>query len=152
AMRRRDFISLLSGAAAWPIAVGAQQAGKLPMVGYLGVNTAAIDLHRIPRFVQRLRELGWIEGRTIAIDYQWAEGRNERFVEVVGDYVARKVDVIFTNGGYPALIAKQATSSIPIIFNTSDPIGIGLVPSLTRPGGNVTGLSLQGTDTAGKRV
>src|SRR6202011_3809413 len=99
-----------------------------------------IDLHRIPRFVQRLRELGWIEGRTIAIEYRWSEGRGERYAEIVTEYLGRNVDVIFTNTGLAALVAKQATSIIPIIFITSDPLGIGLVASLTRPGGNVTGL------------
>jgi putative tryptophan/tyrosine transport system substrate-binding protein len=103
-------------------------------------------------FVQRLRELGWIEGRTIAIEYRWAEGRDERFAEIATEFVRRKVDVIVTPGT-ALLAAKQATSVIPIVFAVAnDPVGSGFVASLARPGGNVTGLSLQSTDLAGKRL
>ncbi len=101
--------------------------------------------------MQRLRELGWIEGRTVAIEYRWAEGRSERYVEIAAEFVRLKVDVIVTPGG-ATLAAKQATSVIPIVFEAaSDPVGSGLVASLARPGGNATGLSLQATDLAGKR-
>src|SRR5262249_41631748 len=99
-----------------------------------------------------LRDLGWIEGRNIAIEYRWAEGRSERFAEIVAEYVGRKVDLIFTNTYFAAQVAMQAAPSIPIIFITADPLGVGLVKSLTRPGGNATGFSLQGTDTTGKRI
>ena len=103
-------------------------------------------------FVQRLRELGWIEGRTVAIEYRWAEARSERFAEIAAEFVRLKVDVIVT-GGNAAVAAKQATSVIPIVFAlVDDPIGMGLVASLARPGGNVTGLSVQATDLAGKRL
>ena len=151
-MRRRTFISLLGSVAAWPVAARAQQAGKLPIVGYLGVTTAAAQPRLTSAFVQRMRELGWIEGRTVAIEYRWAEGRTERFTEIATEFVRLKVDVIVTAGA-GAAAAKQVTSLIPIVFEVAaDPIGGGLVASLARPGGNVTGLSVQQTDLAGKRV
>jgi putative ABC transport system substrate-binding protein len=104
-------------------------------------------------FVQRLRELGWIEGRTVVIDYRWAEGRTERAAEIAAEFVRRKVDVIVTSATGPILAAKQATSAIPIVFtNANDPVRTGIVASLARPGGNVTGLSIQGPDLAGKRL
>jgi putative ABC transport system substrate-binding protein len=150
---RREFITLLGGAAAaWPLSARAQQAGKLPTIGFLGASTPADLNQRSAAFVQRLRELGWIEGRTIAIEYRWAEGRDGRFAEIAADLVRLKVAVIVTVGSaVPAV--KQATSVIPIVFAISgDPVGMGLVASLAQPGGNVTGLSSQATDLAGKRV
>ena len=152
-MKRREFITLLGGAAAlWPLAARAQQPRKLPTIGFLGANTAAAQSQWTAAFVQRLRELGWIESRTVAIAYRWAEGRSERFAEIAAEFVRLKVDVmVMTGGAVPA--AKQATSTIPIVFPVAnDPIGTGLVASLARPGGNVTGLSLQSTDLAGKRL
>jgi ABC-type uncharacterized transport system substrate-binding protein len=152
-MRRRAFITLLGGAAAeWPVVARAQQAGQLPTIGFLGTSTPSDLNQRTLAFVQRLRELGWIEGRTIAIEYRWAEGRDTRFAEIAAELVRLKVAVIVTVGSaVPA--AKQATSVIPIVFAISgDPIGMGLVESLSQPGGNVTGLSSQATDLAGKRV
>jgi putative ABC transport system substrate-binding protein len=151
-VRRREFITLLGGAAAaWPLAARAQQT-KLPTIGFLGGSTPATWSPWVAAFDRRLRELGWIEGRTIAIEYRWAEGRVERYAEIAAEFVSRKVDVIVTSGSaVPA--AKQATSSIPIVFGVAnDPIGSGLVASLARPGGNVTGLSLQTTETASKRL
>jgi putative ABC transport system substrate-binding protein len=153
-MRRRDFITLLGAgaAAAWPRAARAQQTGKLPIVGYLGVTTAAAQNRMTSAFVQRMRELGWIEGRTVAIEYRWAEGRTERFTEIATEFVQLKVDVIVTSGA-AAAAAKQVTSLIPIVFDiATDPIGSGLVASLARPGGNVTGLSNQQADLAGKKI
>jgi putative ABC transport system substrate-binding protein len=152
-LKRREFISLLGGAAAaWPLAARAQQTGKLPIVGYLGVTTAAAQNRVTSAFVQRMRELGWIEGRTVAIEYRWAEGRNERFTEIANEFVRLKVDVIVTSGA-GAAAAKQVTSLIPIVFDIAlDPIGSGLVASLARPGGNVTGLSTQQADLAGKKI
>jgi ABC-type uncharacterized transport system substrate-binding protein len=151
-MRRRNFIALLGGAAvAWPLAARAQQPRKLPTIGVLGSN-AAIWRPWMDAFVQRLRELGWIEGRTILIEYRWADARPERVAEIAAEFVGLKVDVILTAGPNTA-IAKQATSVIPIVFAiTNDPVGGGLVASLAQPGGNVTGLSLQATDLSGKRV
>src|SRR5262245_21476815 len=152
-MRRREFITVLGGAvAAWPLAARAQQPSKLPTIGYLGVNTASAEKPWTDAFVQRLRELGWIEGRSIAIEFRWADGHSERYADIAAEFVRLKVDVIVTMGG-AVTRAKQATSVIPIVFAAAgDPIGSGLVASLPRPGGNVTGLSLQNTDLAGKRV
>jgi len=146
-------MTLLGGAtAAWPLAARAQQPAKLPTIGFLGGTTPATWSLFVAAFVQRLRELGWIEGRTIAIEYRWAEGRGERFAEIAAEFVRLNVDVIVTVGG-AVLAAKQATSLIPIVFAAAaDPVGSGLVASLARPGGNVTGLSSQFTDLAGKRL
>ena len=153
-MRRREFITLLGGGAAttWSLTASAQQPGKLPIVGYLGTATTSTQGPWVAALVQRLRELGWIEGQTVAIDYRWAEGRPERFAEIAAEFVRLKVDVIVTVGGaVPA--AKQATSVIPIVFAAaSDPVGSGLVARLERPGGNITGLSIQAPDLAGKRL
>jgi putative ABC transport system substrate-binding protein len=153
-MRRREFITLLGGAAAaWPLAVQAQQAGKLPTIGFLGATTPSAQSQWTAAFVQRLRELGWIDGRNIAIEYRWAEGRPERAAEVAAEFVRLKVDVFVTHGTAPVIAAKQATSVIPIVFAVAgDPVGTGLVASLARPGGNVTGLSLQTTDSVAKRL
>jgi putative tryptophan/tyrosine transport system substrate-binding protein len=154
-MRRREFITFVGGAAtAWPlIARAQQQPSKLPTIGFLGATTHAAQRQWIEAFVQRLRELGWIEGRTIAIEYRWLEGRTERAAEMVAEFVRLKVDVIVTHSAAPVVAAKQATSVIPIIIaSAADPVGTGLVTSLARPGGNVTGLSLQMTDLAGKRL
>src|SRR5262249_12654867 len=151
--KRRDFITLLGGAAlAWPLAARAQQVGRLPTIGLLGVGTASGWVYFTGAFVQRLRELGWIEGRTVAIEYRWAEGRRERFSEIAAEFVGLKVDVIVT-GGDAAAAAKQVTPVIPIVFALGlDPLGSGLVANLARPGGNVTGISFQSVDIAGKRV
>jgi len=119
----------------------------------LGSATPATQGQWVAAFVQRLRELGWIEGRTIAIEYRWAEGRTERAAEIAAELVQRKVDVIVTSGTSLIAAAMQATSVIPIVFAAAgDPVGAGLVASLARPGGNVTGLSNQGPDLAGKRL
>jgi putative tryptophan/tyrosine transport system substrate-binding protein len=152
-MIRRDFISLLGGAAAWPLGARAQQpAAKLPTIGFLGVATATAWNPFVASFVRRLGELGWVEGRTVAIEYRWADARNERFAEIAAEFVWRKVDIIVTAGTAVAA-AKQETSTVPIVFAIAvDPIGMGLVDSLARPGGNITGLSLQAPDIAGKRL
>jgi putative ABC transport system substrate-binding protein len=152
-MRRRDFITLLGGAAvAWPLTARAQQAGKLPTIGFLGVATPAAWNQWVAALVRRLRELGWIEGRNVAIEYRWAEGREERYAEMAAELVRRKVDVIVTSGS-ATLAAKQTTSVIPIVFAlAADPVGAGLVASLAQPGGNATGLSVQNTETASKRL
>ena len=148
---RREVITLLSGAAAvWPLAARAQQ--KLPTIGFLGTTTASAWGPWIAAFVQRLRELGWIEGRTVAIEYRWADARSERFAVIAAEFVRLKVDVIVT-GGNAAVAAKQASSAVPIVFAlVDDPIGMGLIANLSRPGGNVTGLAVQATDLAGKRL
>jgi putative tryptophan/tyrosine transport system substrate-binding protein len=150
-MERRKFLATLGGVAAWPLAAGAQQAA-MPGVGFLVAGTPLSHGQWVAAFVQRLRELGWIEGRTIAIEYRWGEGRNERFAEIAAEFVRRKVDVIVTSATAAVAAAKQATSVIPIVFVAGDPVGTGLVASLARPGGNVTGLSIQQTDVAAKRL
>jgi putative ABC transport system substrate-binding protein len=150
---RRELLAALGGAAvAWPLAARAQQAARLPTIGLLGSSTPSAWAPWIAAFQQRLRELGWIEGRNIAIEYRWAEGRNERYAEIASEFVRMKVDVIVTAG--PAVFAaKQATSVIPIVFATvADPLGTGLVASLSKPGGNITGLSLTSPELAGKRL
>jgi ABC-type uncharacterized transport system substrate-binding protein len=149
-MRRREFVTLVGGAAAWPLATRAQPA-RLPTVGFLGAGTLSAWSIWTAAFVQRLGELGWIDGRTIAIDYRWAEGRSERYTEIGAEFVRLKVDVIVTVGIAVSAL-KQLTSVIPIVFAAaSDPVGSGLVASLARPGGNVTGLSNQSTDIVTKR-
>ena len=152
AMRRREFITLLGGAAAsWPLAVRAQQAGKLPTIGFLGADASAFSPWTAA-FVARLRELGWIEGSTIAIEYRWSQGRTERYTEIAAEFVRLKVDVIVTVGSAVPVV-RQATAVIPIVFAVGiDPVGSGLVASLAQPGGNVTGLSIQANELAGKRL
>src|SRR5215831_1632419 len=142
-MKRRAFITLLGGAAAaWPLAVRAQQPGKLPTIGHLGGTTPLTESRWVAAFVQRLHELGWIKGRNVAIESRWTEGRAERAAEIAAEFVRMKVDVIITTGTTNVIVTKQATSAIPIVFAAAgDPVGTGLVASLGRPGGNVTGLS-----------
>jgi putative ABC transport system substrate-binding protein len=155
-MRRRKFITLLGSTAtapfAWPSMGHAQQPAKLPTIGILGTSIPSTWGPWIAAFTKRLRELGWIEDRTVAIEYRWAEGRSERFAEIAAEFVRLKVDVIVTLGdAVPA--AKRATSLIPIVFALAgDPVEAGIVASLARPGGNATGLSNQQTELAGKRV
>jgi putative ABC transport system substrate-binding protein len=152
-MKRREFITLLGGATAWPLGAHAQQSSKLPTLGFLGTTTASSQRQWTDAFLQRLRELGWTEGRNLTIEYRWAEGRLERSAELVAELVRLKVDVIVAHSAEPVLAAKRETAVIPIVFPVAaDPVGTGLVASLTRPGGNATGLSLQATDAAGKRV
>ena len=151
-LRRRQFITLLSGAATWPLTARAQQPA-MPTIGFLISGSPLSHGPWVAAFAQRLRDLGWIEGRTVAIQYRWAEGRSERFAEIAAEFVRLKVDVIFAAGTPATAAAKQATSVIPIVFaGAGDPVGSGLVSSLARSGGNVTGLSSQQTDTSGKRL
>ena len=151
--RRREYITLVGGAAAsWPLAARAQQPGKIPTIGYLGTAAASAWAPWTAAFVQRLHELGWIDGRTVAIQYRWAEGRSERSAEIAAEFVRLKVDVIVT-GGNAAVAAKQASTIVPIVFTiVDDPVGSGLIASLARPGGNVTGLAINHADLAGKRL
>jgi putative ABC transport system substrate-binding protein len=149
-MQRRDFIMLLGGAAAWPLTARAQQPGKLPTIGFLGVNPTAWKAWTAA-FVERLRALGWIEGRTVAIEFRWSEGRSGRYADIAAEFVRMKVDVIVTSGAaVPPLM--QATSEIPIVFAVAnDPVKSGLVASLAKPGGKVTGLSLVASEVSSKR-
>jgi putative tryptophan/tyrosine transport system substrate-binding protein len=152
-MRRRDFIKVIAGSAtAWSFTARAQQTGKLPTIGFLGATDGPSWIAWTAAFAEQLKQLGWIDGRTVAIEYRWSEGRPERVAEVADEFVRQKVDIIVTYGGAVAAF-KQATRDIPIVFAIAgDPVGIGLVDSLSHPGGNVTGLSLEQTDVASKRL
>jgi putative ABC transport system substrate-binding protein len=150
---RREFIRLLGGASAWPLAARAQQSGRLRTIGFLGQSTRSAASEWTAAFVQRLRELGWTENRTITIEYRWAEGREERFAEIAAEFARLKVDAIVASGTPAVMASRQATSVTPIVFAPAgDPVASGLVASLARPGGNVTGLATLGADLAGKRV
>jgi putative ABC transport system substrate-binding protein len=153
-MQRRPFLTLLGGAAAaWPLAARAQQRTNLPTIGFLGPSTLSFAGRFFTALVQRLSDLGWIEGRTVVIISRWAEGRPERFAEIAAEFVRLNVDLIVAPATGTVVAAKEATSVIPIVFAAaSDPVGSGLVASLARPGGNVTGLSLQQTDLGAKRL
>jgi putative tryptophan/tyrosine transport system substrate-binding protein len=152
-MKRREFITMLGWAAAvWPLAAHAQERTRLPIIGVLGVSTSFNWSQWTAAFVERLGELGWSDGRNVAIEYRWAGGRGERFTEIAAEFVRLNVDVIVTVGS-AVVAAKQVTSTIPIVFAIAvDPVGTGIVASLARPGGNATGLSTQTTELAGKRV
>jgi len=154
AMRRREFIALIGGtAAAWPIATRAQQSGKIPTIGFLGATTPSVWSAFVAAFLQRLRELNWIDGSTVGIEYRWAQGRDELYAQFAAEFVRRKVDVIVTAGTDATLAVKKTTSEIPVVFAAvGDPVGTGLVASLSHPGGNVTGLSNEQTDLAGYRL
>src|SRR5262249_51367893 len=152
-LNRRELITLLGGAAGWPLAARAQQSGKLPTIGFLGAASPEAATRWGAAFVQRLRELGWTEGHTVAIDYRWGEGPLDRMAEIAASFVRAKVEVIVAMGTQGALAAKQATAVIPIVFTLpGDPVATGLVANLARPGGNVTGLSSQASDLGGKRL
>jgi putative ABC transport system substrate-binding protein len=151
-MGRREFLTFVGGiVVAWPLSSRAQQLATPRTIGFLGSDATAWSPYAAA-FAERLRALGWIEGNTISIEYRWDDARRERDAEIAAEFVQQKVDVIVAFGAaVPAL--KQATSVIPIVFAVAtDPVGGGLVASLARPGGNVTGMSLQGADLAGKRV
>jgi putative ABC transport system substrate-binding protein len=151
-LNRRELVTLLGGAVAGPLTARAQQASRMPAIGFLGAGSQSGWSPWVAAFVQRLRELGWVQGRNVAIEYRWAEGNEERYAEIATEFVRLNVDVIVTSGG-AVLAIKQATSIIPIVFAVAvDPVGGGLVKSLARPGGNATGLSSQSTDLAGKRL
>jgi len=153
-VRRREFIALLGGAATvWPLPARAQQPAKLPTIGYLGSGTLSSEGQWLAAFTKRLRELAWIEGRTVAVEYRWAEGRNDHSAEFAAEFVRLRVNVIVTAGTPTTAAAKQATSVIPIVFVAAgDPVGSGFVDSLARPGGNITGLSNQTPELAAKRL
>jgi ABC-type uncharacterized transport system substrate-binding protein len=152
-MKRREFITMLGGAAAaWPLAARGQQA-KRPTIGFLGATTPSVWSGWVGPFERRLRELGWIEGRTVAIEYRWAEGRTERYAEIAAEFARLPVDLIVTAGTAPVLAARQASPLVPVVFAIAiDPVTAGLVASLSRPGGNITGLSVLSADLAGKRL
>ena len=152
-MKRREFISLVGAAAAWPLAARAQQVGKTPQIGYLGVSSPSLEPHYVEAFRQKLRELGHVEGKNIAIEYRWAEGQDDRLPNLASELVRLKPDVIVTTGTPGAVAAMQATKTIPIVMASSaDPVGSGLVASLARPGRNVTGFTILGPELEGKRL
>jgi putative tryptophan/tyrosine transport system substrate-binding protein len=152
-MRRRDFVTLFGGAAAWPLSARAQQSTKVATIGFLDATSRSTQGQIAMEFVQRLRELGWRDGQNLIVEVRWAEGRPERYAEIAAEFVRLKVDVIVTYALPAIFAAKQATSNIPIVFTAAgDPVENGLVASLSHPGGNVTGLSNQTGELAGKRI
>ena len=152
-MKRRKFITLLGAATAWPLAARAQQTGKMSRIGYLGSSSPSLEPHYVEAFRQKLRDLGYVEGENIAIEYRWAEGQDDRLPNLATELVGLKSDIIVTTGTPGALAAMQATKTIPIIMASSgDPVGVGLVASLVRPGGNVTGFTILGPELEGKRL
>ena len=152
-MRRRDFITLVGVTAAWPVVAWAQQARHVPIIGYVAPTNPLMPSRSTGAFLQRLRELGWIEGQTITIESRWAAGRPKQLDEIAAEFVRLKVDLIVTSSTNDSIVMKQVAPQIPMVFAVSgDPVAAGLVASLARPGGDVTGLSLQSPDSAGKRV
>jgi putative tryptophan/tyrosine transport system substrate-binding protein len=152
-MKRRKFITLLGAATAWPLAARAQQTGKMSRIGYLGSSSPSLEPHYVAAFRQKLRDLGYVEGESIAIEYRWAEGQDDRLPNLATELVRLKPDIIVTTGTPGALAAMQATKTIPIVMASSgDPVGVGLIASLVRPGGNVTGFTILGPELEGKRL
>jgi putative ABC transport system substrate-binding protein len=151
-MKRRAFIAGL-GASLSPLAVKGQQPAKRRTIGFLGATSQELAKPWVTALVQRLHELGWVEGGNLAIEYRWADSRTDRYDVLAAELAALNVDVVVTWASAPVLAAKRATTTIPIVFAAQmDPVGAGVVVSLARPGGNVTGMSIQQTDTAGKRI
>ena len=149
-MRRRDVVSLLGGAAvSWPIAGRAQQ----PAIGFLGAQTPEMFVSRLGAFHQALKQTGYVEGRNVVVEYRWAEGRDDRLLDLASDLVQRQVAVIITSSTSSAIAAKAAATTIPIVFSvSSDPVQLGLVESLNRPGGNRTGSTNLGVEAGSKRL
>jgi putative ABC transport system substrate-binding protein len=152
-IRRREFVALIGAAAVWPRAASGQGPGNRPTIGFLGPLSQSAMSQWTAAFVQRLHELGWTEGHNVEISYRWAEGRSELMSGFLAEFVQKKVSIIVTGGADAVVAAKRTTSTIPVVFGTAgDPVGLGLVASLARPGGNITGLSNQSADLPGKRL
>lgn len=152
-MRRRQFIMLLGGAAAWPLAADAQQAGKVHRIGYLSTSSPSADSFRIEGFRQALRDLGYVEGNNIAVEYRFAEGRHDRLPDLAAELVRLNVDVMVTGGTPGTRAARQVTRTIPLVMTlVGDPVANGLVASLAKPGGNITGLTQISPQLSGKRL
>jgi ABC-type uncharacterized transport system substrate-binding protein len=152
-MKRRKFIRLLGAATAWPLAARAQQTGKMSRIGYLGSSSPSLEPHYIEAFRQKLRDLGHVDGENIVIEYRWAEGQDDRLPNLATELVRLMPDIIVTTGTPSTLAAMQATKTIPIVMaSAGDPVGAGLVASLARPGGNVTGFTILGPELEGKRL
>jgi putative ABC transport system substrate-binding protein len=152
-MQRREFITLLGGAAAWPLAARAQQAGKVPRIGFLGAASPSTFASRLEGIRLGLRDFGYVEGTNITIEYRWAEGRYERLPELAAELVRSNVDLIITHTTPGSLAAKRATTTIPIVMALiGDPVVAGIVASLARPGGNITGQSFFGAEIRAKRI
>lgn len=152
-MERRSFIALLASGVGWPLAADAQQK-PVPVIGFLSSASSRLYEHRLRPFHEGLKEAGYVEGQNVQIEYRWAEGRNDRLTELAADLVRRRVAVIVSAGGTPsALAAKAATATIPIVFGVAvDPVDVGLVASLSRPGGNVTGVTNLNVEVGPKRL
>jgi putative ABC transport system substrate-binding protein len=149
-MRRREFLAGIGGIAASPFTARAQQTTRLPVIGFMGAATPSAWVPWTAAFVRRLDELGWVDGKTVKIEYRWAAGSEERYAEIGTELISLDAKVLVTVGGDAA---RKATSKTPVVVALmSDPVGTGLVSSLARPGGNITGMSIQSTDLAGKRI
>jgi putative tryptophan/tyrosine transport system substrate-binding protein len=152
-MRRREFIALLGAATAWPLTAHAQQPGKMPRIGYLGSSSPFLEPHYVEAFRQKLRDLGHVDGENIVIEYRWAEGQDDRLPNLATELVRLEPDIIVTTGTPGTLAAMHATKTIPIVMaSAGDPVGVGLVASLVRPGGNVTGFAILAPELEGKRL
>jgi len=150
-MRRREFLLLLATNMMAARAVRAQQK-SMPVIGFLGSASPGLTEHILPAFHQGLSDIGYVEGQNLAIEYRWAEGHYDRLAALAADLVVRKVELIAADGIPAALAAKTATSTIPIVFSVGDPVDLGLVASLARPGGNLTGVSTMAPELSPKRL
>jgi len=153
-MQRRELVTVLGGAAvAWPLTARAQQPGKMPRIGYLGSSSPSLEPHYVAAFRQKLRDLGHVEGENIVIEYRWAEGQDDRLPNLATELIRLEPDIIVTTGTPSTLAAMHATKTIPIVMaSAGNPVGVGLVASLVRPGGNVTGFAIRAPELEGKRL